>query len=60
MKARFGTERSLELQQRALAQQQQVSGLYRRLVVVGGFLVTALPALLVYLLVRYSRYLFAI
>ena len=51
-------ERSLELQQRAVARQEQVSHLYRRLVVVGGILVAALVALLVYLLMRWSRYLF--
>jgi len=33
---------------------------YRRLLIVGGGLVAALVALLVYLLVRWSRYLFGI
>jgi CHASE3 domain sensor protein len=52
------TERSLELQQRAIARQEQMGLLYRRMVVVGGILVAALLTLLVYLLARWSRYLF--
>jgi len=54
------TERSLELQQRAVARQEQMANVYRRLLIVGGGLVAALVALLVYLLVRWSRYLFGI
>ncbi len=54
------TERSLELQQRAVARQEQWGHLYRRLLVVGGALVAILLALLVYLLARWSRYLFGI
>ena len=60
------TERSLELQQRAVAQQEQMSHLYRRLVLVGGGLVAVLLALLICLLLIYrllegwSRYLFGI
>jgi len=54
------TERSLELQQRAVARQEQIGGLYKRLALVGGVLVAALLTLLVYLLVRYSRLLFGI
>jgi len=54
------TERSLELQQRAVARQEQMANVYRRLLIVGGGLVTALLALLVYLLARWSRYLFGI
>jgi len=53
------TERSLELQQRAVARQEQLGGLYRRLMAIGGVLVAALLFLLVYLLVKWSRYLFA-
>jgi len=53
-------ERSLELQQRAVARQEQMGHLYRRLVLVGGGLVAVLLALLVYLLARWSRYLFGI
>ena len=53
-------ERSLELQQRAVARQEQISHLSRRLVLIGGILVAALLALLVYLLARWSRYVFGI
>lgn len=52
------TEQSLELQQRAVARQEQVSALYRRVVFVGGTLVLALLALLGYLLARWSPQLF--
>lgn len=54
------TERSLDLQQRAVARQEQMANVYRRLLIVGGGLVAALLALLVYLLARWSRYLFGI
>jgi hypothetical protein len=54
------TERSLELQQRAVGRQQQLGHLYRRLLVAGGTVVAILLALLVYILVRWSRYLFGI
>ena len=60
------TERSLELQQRAVAQQEQMSHLHRRLVLVGGGLVAVLLALLICLVLIYrllegwSRYLFGI
>ncbi len=57
---RRAAERSLELQERAVARQEQIGRLYRRLVLVGGILVTALLTLLVYLLVRWSRHLFGI
>jgi hypothetical protein len=48
------TGQSLELQQRAVARQEQLALLYRRLALVGGVLVAALVALLVYLLIRWS------
>ena len=54
------TERSLELQQRAVARQEQMGHLYRRLLIVGGGLIAILLVLLVYLLARWSRYLFGI
>lgn len=54
------TERSLELQQRAVARQEQISHLWRRQVVAGGILVVVLLTLLVYLLARWSRHLFGI
>ena len=54
------TERSLDLQQRAVARQEQMGNMYRRLLIVGGGLVAALLVLLVYLLARWSRHLFGI
>ena len=54
------TDRSLELQQRAVTRQEQMVQVYRRLLLVGGGLVSILLVLLVYLLVRWSRYLFGI
>lgn len=60
------TERVLELQQRALAQQEQLSRLHRRLVRVGGGLVAVLAAVLIFLVLIYyllsgwSRYLFGV
>jgi hypothetical protein len=52
------TQRSLDLQQRAVERQQEVSRLYKRIVVLGGGLVVVLMTLLLYLLVRWSHYLF--
>jgi cytochrome c-type biogenesis protein CcmH/NrfG len=51
-------ERSLELQQRAVARQEQIGHFFRRLMVGGGVLVAVLLMLLVYLLARWWRYLF--
>src|SRR4029453_14030772 len=51
-------ERSLELQQRAVARQEQIGHFSRRLMVGGGVLVAVLLMLLVYLLARWWRYLF--
>jgi len=59
-------ERVLDLQQRAVAQQEQASRLYRRLARVGLGLVAVLLALLIflvliyYLLAGWSRYLFGV
>jgi len=53
------TERSLELQQRAVTRQEQIGHVYRRLVTVVGILIAALLVLLVYLLAKWWRYLFA-
>ena len=59
-------ERVLELQQRAVVQQEQASRLYRRLARVGLGLVAVLLALLIflvliyYLLAGWSRYLFGV
>jgi cytochrome c-type biogenesis protein CcmH/NrfG len=52
------TQQSLELQQRAVARQEQVGVIYKRIVLLGGVMVAALLTLLVYLLVRWSHYLF--
>jgi len=52
------TQQSLELQQRAVARQEQVSVIYKRMVLLGGVLVAGLLSLLMYLLVRWSHYLF--
>ncbi len=54
------TQRSLELQQRAVARQEQMGHVYRRVLIVGGGLVAILLVLLVYLLARWSRYLFGL
>jgi ferric-dicitrate binding protein FerR (iron transport regulator) len=52
------TQQSLELQQRAVSRQAELGRLYRRIVVLGGSLIVVLMALLIYLLVHWSRYLF--
>lgn len=52
------TQQLLELQQRAVARQEQVGLIYKRIVLIGGVLFAALLTLLVYLLVRWSHYLF--
>jgi hypothetical protein len=52
------TQQSLELQQRAVARQEQLGGVSKRLALVGAALVTALLCLLVYLLVRWAAALF--
>ena len=52
------TQQLLELQQRAVARQEQVSLIYKRIVLLGGVLVAGLLSLLAYLLVRWSHYLF--
>ena len=52
------TQQALDLQQRALARQEQVSILYKRIVLFGGLLFAVLLSLLLYLLVRWSPYLF--
>jgi hypothetical protein len=59
-------DRVLELQRRAVVQQEEASHLYRRLVRVGVGLVAVLLALLIllvliyYLLAGWSRYLFGV
>jgi hypothetical protein len=54
------TERSLELQQRAVIRQEQFGHLYRRILAVGGGMVAILLVLLLYVLIRWSRPLFGI
>ena len=51
-------ERSLELQQRAVARQEQIGHFSRRLMLGGGVLIAVLLGLLVYLLAKWWRYLF--
>jgi CHASE3 domain sensor protein len=64
--SRHVSERSLELQERAILQQEELRRLYRRLVLVGGSLVVVLLAVFVYLVLIYyllagwSRYLFGV
>ena len=52
------TTQSLELQQRSVARQEQFGRIYKRIVLLGGALIAALLGLLLYLLVRWSPYLF--
>jgi ferric-dicitrate binding protein FerR (iron transport regulator) len=52
------TQQSLDLQQRALDRQQELGRLYKRIVMFGGVLFVVLMILLLYLLVRWSHYLF--
>ena len=52
------TQQSLDLQQRAVARQEQASLIYKRLVLFGGVLFAVLLSLLLYLLGRWSHYLF--
>ena len=44
------TQQSLDMQRRAVTRQEQIGGLYRRVVAAGALLVVALIVLLVYLL----------
>jgi ferric-dicitrate binding protein FerR (iron transport regulator) len=52
------TQQSLDLQRRSVERQQELGRLYRRVVLLGGVCVALLMALLLYLLVRWSHYLF--
>lgn len=51
-------ERSVELQQAALARHDQIRGAYRRVGFVVAFVIAALLVLLVIILARWSRVLF--
>jgi hypothetical protein len=52
------TQQSLELQKRSVVRQEDIGRIYKRIVLVGGVLVAALLSLLLYLLARWSPYLF--
>jgi cytochrome c-type biogenesis protein CcmH/NrfG len=52
------TRQSLELQERQVARQEQVSRVYKGVVLLGGVVVVLLLGLLLYLLVRWSHQLF--
>jgi cytochrome c-type biogenesis protein CcmH/NrfG len=54
------TQRSLELQQRAVSRQEQIGRFTRQIVLAGGLLVLPLLALLIYILVKWSRPLFGV
>ena len=54
------TTLSLELQQRAVARQEQFGRISRLVFLIGGLVAAALLALLVYLLARWSRQLMGI
>ena len=52
------TRQSLDLQRQAVARQEQLGDMYRRVIAVGGVLSLALLVLLVYLLMRWGSRLF--
>ena len=52
------TRQSLDLQKQAVMRQEQLGGLYRRVIAVGGAASLALVILLVYLLMRWGSRLF--
>jgi hypothetical protein len=52
------TQQSLDMQRRAVERQEQMAGVYRRNMIVGGALVGGLILLLVYLLSRWGHVLF--
>jgi len=52
------TRQSLDLQKQAVMRQEQLGGLYRRVIAVGGAVSLALVILLVYLLMRWGSRLF--
>jgi CHASE3 domain sensor protein len=52
------TERSLELQERAVARQEQFSRLYRRITAVTGVVIVFVLVLLAFTLTKWWRYLF--
>ena len=52
------TRQSLDLQKQAVARQEQLGNLYRRVITVGGVASLVLVILLVYLLMRWGSRLF--
>ena len=52
------TQHSIDLQKQAVARQEQMGALYRRVIAVGGLASIVLLVLLVYLLVRWGSRLF--
>jgi hypothetical protein len=52
------TQQSLDMQREAVKRQQQMAGLYRRVLLVGVLLVVPLLGLLLYLLAHWSNRLF--
>ena len=52
------TQQSLELQRQAVDRQNQMAGMYRRVVLIGGVLGIALVTLLIALLIRWGSRLF--
>jgi type IV secretory pathway TrbD component len=52
------TQQSLDLQKQAVSRQEQLGGMYRRVVMIGGLVVVALLVLLLFLLVRWAPRLF--
>ena len=47
------SEEALQIQRNALARQELIAGVYRRVVVIGGVMVLALTIFLVYLLAKW-------
>jgi len=52
------TRQSLDLQRQAVSRQEQLGGMYRRVIAVGGAVSLALLILLVFLLMRWGNRLF--
>jgi hypothetical protein len=52
------TQQSMDLQQRAVARQEQLGLVYKRMLLLGGVLVAGLLTLQLYLLARWWPYLF--
>lgn len=55
---RRATGEALALQRNAVQRQEQINAIYKRMVLIGGVVTIMLVGLLVYLLARWSDYLF--